>query len=85
VSRRTKQIWIIFALTAIVSFSAWPLYQYLYGRAVGRVTYERTRALVERKAELQADWTRALEDEVLTWDEAKAILEKGGEQADRNE
>jgi len=46
---------------------------------------ERTRAAVEKNPQLKADWDKAQEDGVLTYPEAKAILEKGGEKVDPEE
>jgi hypothetical protein len=40
---------------------------------------ERTKRAVEKNPQLQPDWEKAMEDGVLTRDEAKAILEKAGE------
>ena len=38
--------------------------------------------VVEQNPQLKPDWDKAMEDGVLTWPEANAILEKVGEKAD---
>jgi hypothetical protein len=43
---------------------------------------ERTIRAVEKNPQLKADYDKAMEDGVLTWPEAKAILEKAGEKAE---
>jgi hypothetical protein len=78
-----KQVWAALALVAIVVFiTAWPVYQWFKVKPVGAAVFDRTKRAVERNPQLQPDWDRALADGVLTWPEAKAILEKAGEKAD---
>jgi hypothetical protein len=43
---------------------------------------DRTKGIVEKNPPLQPDWDRAMQDGVLTWPEANAILEKVGEKAE---
>ena len=82
-SRRAKQIWAVVALLAMASFTlAWPLYKKFSVKPVGAALMERTKKAVEKNPRLQPDWDRAMEDGVLTWDEANAILEKAGEKAE---
>jgi hypothetical protein len=73
----------ILALVAMVSFVVvWPMYKKLSLKAVSPALQERTRKVVEQNPRLQPDWDKAMEDGVLTWPEAKAILEKAGEKAE---
>jgi hypothetical protein len=82
-SRRTKQIVAIVALLAMTMFIvAWPIYKKRSLRAVSAALMERTKKVVEKNPQLQADWNKAMEDGVLTWPEANAILEKVGEKAE---
>jgi hypothetical protein len=78
-----KQIWGILALLAMASFIlAWPIYKKLYLGAARAALVERTRKVVEKNPHLQPDWDKAMEDGVLTWREADAILQKAGEKAE---
>jgi hypothetical protein len=80
---RTKRIWAILALLAMASLVvAWPMYKKYNLRPVSAALMERTKKVVEKNPRLQPDWDKAMEDGVLTWPEAKAILEKAGEKAD---
>jgi hypothetical protein len=82
-NRRTKQIWAILALLAVMAFIlSWPLYKKYTVRAASASLQERTKQVVEKNPRLQPDWDKAMEDGVLTWSEANAILEKAGEKAD---
>jgi hypothetical protein len=54
-------------------------------RPCSAATYERTKAAVEKNPRLQPAWDIALQDGVLTWDEAKVILEGAGEKAEQDE
>jgi hypothetical protein len=78
-----KQIWAILALLAIAFFIvAGPLYKKYHVRAARAALVERTKRIVEKNPQLQPDWDKAMEDGVLTWDEANAILQKAGEKAE---
>jgi hypothetical protein len=82
-TRRTKQIWAILALLAMTVFIlAWPIYKKFSLKPVSASLMERTKKVVEKNPHLQPDWDRAMADGVLTWPEAKAILEKAGEKAE---
>jgi hypothetical protein len=81
-----KQIWAIVALVAMASFVvAWPLYKKLSLKPVSATVMQRTKKAVDKNPDLKPDWDKALEDGVLTWPEAKVILEKAGEKADPEE
>jgi hypothetical protein len=81
-SRRTKVFAAILCLLAVVSISAWPVWKWLHPTPVSPALFERTKAVVEKNPNLKPDWDKAMEDGVLTWPEAKAILEKAGEKAE---
>jgi hypothetical protein len=82
VSRQTKQFAIILCLVAMISFSIWPLWKWLSLKKANAALVERTRAAVEKHPELKPAWNIAMEDGVLTWSEAKEILEAAGEKVD---
>jgi hypothetical protein len=81
-SRQTKQFGIVLCLVAIVSFSLWPLWEWLSRKSASAALQERTRALVEKHPDLKPAWNIAMQDGVLTWAEAKEILEAKGEKVD---
>jgi hypothetical protein len=66
----------------MVFFVSWPAWQWLKLRPVSPSMYERTKAAVEKNPRLQPAWDIALQDGVLTWPEAKVILESAGEKAE---
>ena len=78
-TRRNKQIAAVVCLVAIVGFTAWPLYKWLSPPTASPALYERTKSLVEKNPRLKPAWDKALEDGVLTRDEAKEIIEQAGE------
>jgi hypothetical protein len=69
-------------LIALLPFLVWPYFKGQTARAVSAALQERTRLAVDKNPQLQPDWNQALEDGVLTWPEANAILEKIGEKAE---
>jgi hypothetical protein len=82
-NRRMKQIWATLALLAIAIFIlALPIYKKLSLKPASASLMERTKKLVEKNPQLKPDWDKAMEDGVLTWPEANAILEKAGEKAE---
>jgi hypothetical protein len=81
-----KLIWAVLALVAMACFvAAWPIYKKYSIKPVSTSLMERTKKAVEKNPQLQPDWDKAMEDGVLTWPEAKAILEKAGEKAEPEE
>ena len=84
-SRGTKRVAAILCIVAMISFSAWPIYKYVWRRLglepASRATFDRTKALVEKNPQLQPAWDKAMEDGVLTLREARAIIESAGEKA----
>ena len=79
-SRRTFLIFgTVLTLLALLPFLGWPLYKKLTLKKASPALVERTRKEVEKHPELKPDYDKAMEDDVLSYDEAKAILEKAGE------
>jgi hypothetical protein len=85
VNRRFIVIGSILVLLALVPFITWPMWKGLLYRPVSTALFEKTKALVERKPELQPMWDNALRDGVLTWTEAKEIWDKAGEKMEPEE
>ena len=79
---QTKRFGVILCLVAVISFSLWPLWKAISIRRANAALLERTRAAVEKHPELKPAWNIAMQDGVLTWDEAKEILEAAGEKVD---
>ena len=79
-SRRTFLIFgVVLMLLALLPFLGWPLYKKLTLKKASPALIERTRKAVENHPELKPDYDKAMEDGVLSYDEAKEILEKTGE------
>ena len=75
----------VLGLIAMVFFVSWPLWKAIKFRSVKAATYARTKAAVEKNPTLQPAWEIALQDDVLTWPEARVILESAGEKAESDE
>ena len=69
----------VLTLLALLPFLGWPLYKKLTIQKASPALIERTSKAVERHPELKPDYDKAMEDGVLSRDEAKEILEKAGE------
>ena len=81
--RRTMVIGAILALVAMVCFIvAVPIYRKYSIKPASPSLRERTKEVVEQNPQLKPDWDKAMEDGVLTWPEANAILEKVGQKAE---
>ena len=80
-SRRTFLIFgAVLTFLALLAFLGGPpLYKKLTLKEASRALIERTRNAEEKHPELKADYDKAMEDGVLSHDEAKEILEKAGE------
>jgi hypothetical protein len=79
-SRRTLLIvGTVLTFLALLPFLARPLYKTLTLKKASPALIERTSKAVERHPELKPDLDKAMEDGVLSHDEAKEILEKAGE------
>jgi hypothetical protein len=82
-SRRAKRIWLVLALLAMAGFIiSFPLYKKYRIKSASPALMERTKNVVDKNPSLKPDWDKAMEDGVLTWPEANAILEKAGQKAD---
>ena len=64
---------------------SWPVWKAIKFKSVNAATYGRTKAAVEKNPRLQPAWDIALQDDVLTWPEAKVILESAGKKAEPDE
>ena len=84
-NRRFKLLAATLCLVAIVLITAWPMWKWLKAKPVSAALHARTKALVEKNPRLQPAWDKAMEDGVLTWPEAKTILESAGEKAEPEE
>jgi hypothetical protein len=79
-TRRNKQVFVVLALVALLAFAAWPTYsKWRTVKAVSASLEQRTRTLVEKNPQLKPAWDNAMQDGVLTWAEAKQIVESAGE------
>jgi hypothetical protein len=82
IGRRTKLFAAILGIVAMISFAAWPVWKWLKPKPVSAALFERTKAAVEKNARLRPAWDTAMQDGVLTWPEAKEILESAGEKVE---
>jgi hypothetical protein len=69
----------VLTLLALLPIVGWPLYRQLTLKKASPALVERTTRAVEKHPELRPDYDRAMEDGVLSYDEAKEILGKAGE------
>jgi hypothetical protein len=80
VNRKRSRVAIGIAVAAFLLFSAWPVYNKIRRvRNADATLQARARALVEKNRQLQPVWDKAMQDGVLTYDEAKEIVEGAGE------
>jgi hypothetical protein len=79
---RTKTAGVILCLMAMSFFAALPFWRWFTARAVTVAVQTRTRALVDSNPQLKPAWDIAMQDEVLTYPEAKVIVEAAGEKLD---
>jgi hypothetical protein len=70
---------------AMAFFAGWPFWTWLDAKAVSAALRARTESLIEKNPQLQPAWAIALQDDVLTWPEAKVIVEAAGENVDAEE
>ena len=80
-SRRTLLIFgTVLTFLALLAFLGGPpLYKKLTLKKASPALIERTKKAVEKHPELKPDYDKAMEDGVLSYEEAKEILEKAGE------
>jgi hypothetical protein len=82
-NRRKKRIGVFLSLVAIACFAAAvPIYKWYGARAASTELFNRTKAVVEKNPQLQPAWDKAMQDGVLTWSEARNILESAGEKVE---
>ena len=81
-NRRFIVAGVVLALLAIVPFVTYPLWKGLLIKQASIALYEKTKALVEKNAQLKPMWDEAISDGVLTVPEARAIWERAGEKMD---
>ena len=70
---------------AMAFFAGWPFWTWLDAKAASATLRRRTETLVEKNPQLKPAWDVALHDGVLTWPEAKVIVEAGGEKVEPEE
>jgi hypothetical protein len=70
---------VVLALLALLPFVGWPLYKRFTLRRASPALIERTTKALGSHPELKPDYDKAMEDGILSYDEAKEILEKAGE------
>lgn len=80
-----KQVGAILCLMAMAFFAGWPFWKWFHARAVSASLRARTQSLVEQNRQLQPAWDIAMQDGVLTWPEAKVIVEAAGERIETAE
>ena len=81
---RTKQIGGVLALMAMAFFAGMPFWNWVHARGVTASLQQRTRTLVEQNPQLRVAWEVAMCDGVLTFPEAKLIIESAGEKVEAN-
>ena len=69
----------VLCLVAMVSFSLWPMWEWLSVKNADRALQERAKALAAKHPQLKPALNIALQDGVLTWAEVKEIVEGAGE------
>jgi hypothetical protein len=80
VTRRQKRIGVILCLFGLACIAAaWPIYKWYTVKTVSTAVFQKTQAVVEKNPDLRPAWDEAMQDGVLTWAEAKAIVERAGE------
>ena len=83
--RQTKLISSILVAVVLAAFVGWRLQSRFGAKPVSASLFQKTKTLVEKTPRLQPDWDKALEDGILTWTEAKAIVDKAGEKVEPEE
>jgi hypothetical protein len=82
VNRRIIAGGAILALMGMVFFVSWPIWKSIKFRPCSAALYQRTKAAVDKDPRLKPAWDIALQDDVLTYSEAKIILESAGEKVE---
>ena len=81
-NRRIMIVGVVLGIMAMVFFASWPVWKALKFKPVSTALYERTKAAVDADKRLKPAWDIALEDGVLTWSEARVILDSAGEKVE---
>lgn len=81
-NQRSKLIGVVLCLMAMSFFAALPFWKWFGAHAVAAPLQARTQALVDANPELKPAWDIAMQDDVLTYPEAKVIIEAAGEKID---
>jgi hypothetical protein len=81
-SRRSKLVAVLALVATACLIVAWPVYKKYRITPASTTLMERTKKAVEKNPNLKPDWDKAMEDGVLTYPEAKEILEKAGEKVE---
>jgi hypothetical protein len=84
-NRQLMTVGAILGITAMVFLASWPVWKWLMFKPVSASLYERTKAAVDKNPRLKPAWDIALQDGVLTREEANVILESAGEKAEPNQ
>jgi hypothetical protein len=84
-NRRFMMLGAILGITGMVFLASWPVWKWLKFKPVSAALYERTKAAVDKNPRLQPAWDIALEDGVLTREEANVILKSAGEKEEPNQ
>jgi hypothetical protein len=82
VNRSFMQVGAVLGLISIVFFTAWPIWKWIKFPPASAALYARVQAQVQKEPKLKLAWDVALQDEVLTHQEAKAIMESVGEKVE---
>lgn len=81
-SRSVKILGVVLMLGALGGFVGWPVWKKMTIREASAQLQARTKAAVDANLKLRPDWDAAMQDNVLSFDEAKTILEKSGQKVD---
>lgn len=81
-SRQMKILGFVLMMGALAGFVGWPLWNKITFRAASAQLQARTKGLVDANPTLRPDWDAAMQDNALSFDEAKGIVEKAGEKVD---
>ena len=78
-NRQWTQFAAILMIVAMISFSLWPLWEWINLKTANAEMERQARAAYEKYPELKPAWNIAMHDGVLTEAEAKEISDAGGE------
>ena len=81
-SRQFMMVGVVLGLLVMVFFISWPVWKWIQFKHVSAALYDRTKLAVDRNPSLKPAWNIAMQDGVLTQEEAKEILESAGEKVE---